>query len=356
MNDSATGSVAHPSPEQQPSSAPPLPPGAALMQILLGGAVTPMIGAAVELGAIAALGAGPRTPGEIAGHCGTPTDATHRLMRGLSAVGIVQEHADGRFSLLPMGACLLPDVPGSFDALARLNASEWCGAVYLGLAEAVRSGRSAFTARHGEGIFDWLSKRRDERDLFARAMSTFSGLEADCVLGAYDFSRFEQIVDVGGGEGLLLSRLLQQVPGARGTLFDRPEVLETAARRLPPELLGRCERVGGSFFDAVPRGGDLYLLKHILHDWDDARAETILRNVSRSARPGAKVIVIEQGIAPPGVPNPGKLMDVIMLALVDGGRERSAEEHAALMQRAGIELERQVSTPAAVSLFVGTRR
>lgn len=333
-----------------------LPPGPALMQLLLGSAVVPMIGAAVELGVIAALAAGARGAREVARDCGTPPDTTHRLMRGLSALGILDEGADGAFSLAPMGQCLLPDVPGSFDALARLNGSEWCGAAYFGLAEAVRSGQSAFTRRHGQGIFDWLSTRRGEREVFARAMSTFSGLEAEWVLGAYDFSPFAHVVDVGGGEGLMLSRLLERVPGARGTLFDRPEVVEVVARSMPSALRERCRPVGGDFFEELPRGGDLYLLKHILHDWGDARAEAILRNVSDAAGPGAKVIVVEQGIAPPGVPNPGKLMDVIMMALVDGGRERSADEHAALMGKAGIEFERQVSTGGTISLFVGERR
>lgn len=341
--------------ERTASGRPSIPPGPALMQILLGGAVVPMIGAAVELGFVAALAARTRSAAEVARDCGTPLDTTHRLMRGLSTVGIVDEHADGRFSLSPMGEFLLPEVPGSFDALARLNGSEWCGGVYLGLAEAVRSGQSAFRTRHGEGIFDWLSKRGAEREVFARAMSTFSGLEAELVLGAYDFSPFEHIVDVGGGQGLLLSRLLQRAPGARGTLFDLPEVAEGSARLIAPEVRQRCRALGGSFFDELPRGGDLYVLKHILHDWDDARAAAILRNVARAIRPGGTVIVAEQGIAPPGVPNPGKLMDLIMLALVDGGRERSADEHAALMRAAGITFERHVSTPGAISLFVGRR-
>jgi SAM-dependent methyltransferase len=332
-----------------------IPPGPALMQMLLGGIIAPMIGAAVELGVIPELASEPRTSRDVALTCGTPHDTMHRLLRGLSAVGVVCEHADGRFSLTPIGACLLPNVAGSFDGLARLNGSEWCGVAYRGLADAVRTGQSAFTRHHGEGIFRWLAKHPAEQEVFARAMSTFSGLEVGWVLAAYDFSDSTHIVDIGGGHGMLLSRILQQVPNAKGTLFDVPDVIETAPTQLLSEVRERCDLVAGDFFNQVPERGDLYILKHILHDWDDAAAQAILRQVSRAMRPGGRVLVIEQGIAPPGIPNPGKVMDVVMMALVDGGRERTSEEHAALMHKAGLRFEREISTPGNITLFVGTR-
>jgi hypothetical protein len=254
-----------------------------------------------------------------------------------------------------MGECLLPDVPGSFEALVRLNGSDWCGSVYLGLAEAVRTGQSAFTRRHGEGMFAWLSKHPVERELFARAMSTFTEMEANWVLDAYDFSGFKHIVDVGGGKGLLISSILNRADESRGTLFDLPEVLTTSTNSFSPETLSRCQIQGGSFFEGVPAGGDLYILKHILHDWNDAHAEEILRHVSHALRPGGKVLVIEQGIAPPGIPNPGKIMDIIMMALLDGGRERSTDEHAALMRKVGLRFERTIQTPGNITLFEGSR-
>ncbi len=341
--------------ERSVSDAQSVPHGQALMQLLLGGAVVPMIGAAVELGMIAALAAGPQNSAEVARTCATPLDTTHRLLRGLSTVGIVYEHMDGGFSLSPMGQCLRPNMPGSFDALALMNGSEWCGTAYLGLADAVRSGQGAFSRRHGEGLFSWLTKHAPERELFARAMSTFSGMEVDWVLCAYDFANVSHIVDIGGGHGLLLSRILERNGGAQGTVFDLPEVIESSSREFAPELRERCAFIGGSFFEDVPKDGDLYILKHILHNWDDARAETILRRVSNAMREDGRVLIIEQGIAPAGIPNPGKLMDVIMLALVDGGRERSADEHAALMQKVGLRFEREISTQGAITIYAASR-
>lgn len=332
-----------------------IPPGPALMQILLGGAVVPMIGAAVELGMIVSLGSGARTSARVAQVCGTPPETTHRLLRGLSVVGIVNEHIDGRFGLTALGECLLPDKPGSFDALALLNGSRWCGAAYLGLAEAVRTGKSAFAMLHGDGLYSWLAQHPAERELFGKAMSTFSGVEVSLILAAYDFSKASRIVDVGGGHGMLLSSILEVAPTATGALFDRPEVVADAQNAIKPEILERLTCEGGDFFERVPRHGDLYILKHILHNWDDEHAEAILRHVSKAMLPGGRVMVIEQAIASPGIPNPGKLMDMVMLALVEGGRERTLAEHASLMQRAGLQFEREITTPGAITLFVGVR-
>jgi O-methyltransferase domain len=217
--------------------------------------------------------------------------STHRLLRAHSTVGTVLEHTDGRFSLLPMGECLLPDVPGFFEALVRLNGSDWCGSVYLGLAEAVKTGESAFTRRHGEGMFAWLSKHPMEREIFARAMSTFTGIEAEWVLDAYDFTKYEHIVDVGGGKGSLISSILSQTVDSQGTLFDLPEVVATKA----------------------------------------------------------------SSFSPPGIPNPGKIMDIIMMALLDGGRERSTDEHAALMRKIGLRFESTIQTLGNITLFEGSR-
>jgi hypothetical protein len=181
-------------------------------------------------------------------------------------------------------------------------------------------------------------------------------MEVDLVLGAYDFARARHVVDVGGGHGLLLARVLAAAPQARGTLFDQPDVVKHAAAALSKmDLAVRCEVMGGDFFTRVPAGGDLYLLKHILHDWDDERAGRILDAVARAMSPGTRLLVIEQGIAEPGVPNPGKIMDVIMLTLLEGGRERTAQQHAALFEKAGLRFVREIRTPGPITLFEAAR-
>jgi predicted O-methyltransferase YrrM len=333
-----------------------VPPQQILMRLVLGIPINQMIATAAELGIPAQLGDGPKSAADVARAVGTEPDATHRLMRGLSALGIFEERPSQEFALTPVGECLLPDRPGSFHALARLNASSWMAPVFGQLGHSIRTNESAFRKHHGESLFAWLREHSAEQELFGHAMSTFSGMEIEMVLGAYDFSRARHVVDVGGGHGLVLSRILGAAPQARGTLFDQPDVVKQAKPALENAgLASRCEVVGGDFFARVPAGGDLYLLKHILHDWDDDSALRILKSVADAMSPGAKLLVIEQGIAEPGIPNPGKIMDVIMLTLVEGGRERTAKQHAALFEKVGLRLEREIRTPGPVTLFEGIR-
>ena len=267
------------------SNANAVPPQQILMNYLLGIPVNQMIATAAELGIPAQLGSGPRSAAEIARAIGTEPDATYRLMRGLSALGIFEERPRQEFALTPVGECLLPERPGSFHALARMNASSWMAPVYGQLGHAVRTRESAFRKHHGKGMFEWLGEHAAEQELFGQAMSTFSGMEVELVLGAYDFSRARHVVDVGGGHGLLLARILGAAPEARGTLFDQPDVAKQAKAVLGNAgLASRCEVVGGDFFARVPASGDLYVLKHILHDWDDDRAGRILQSVAAAMR------------------------------------------------------------------------
>jgi hypothetical protein len=332
------------------------PPEQVMMNYVLGIPVSQMIATAAELGIPAQLGNGPKSATEIARVVGTQPEATYRLMRGLSALGIFEERPRQEFSLTPVGECLLPDRPGSFHALARLNAASWLAPVYGELVHALRTDESAFHKHHGAGLFDWLDQRAPEQELFGHAMSTFSGMEVELVVGSYDFSRARHVVDVGGGYGMLLSRILGAAPQARGTLFDQPNVVTQAKVALGNlGLAARCEVMGGDFFASVPGNGDLYVLKHILHDWDDERAGRILKAVAGAMSPGAKLLVIEQGIAEPGIPNPGKIMDVIMMTLLEGGRERTAKQHAALFEQVGLRFEREIRTPGPITLFEGVR-
>jgi hypothetical protein len=333
-----------------------VPPAQIMMNYMVGLPVSRMIGVAAELGIPSLLGQGAKTAGEVAHAAGTKPEPTYRLMRALATLGVLAEDSSRSFSLTAVGECLLPDRPGSFDALAKLNNTSWMTDAYARLVHSLKTGGAGFDQAHGQGLFQFLAARPAEQELFGRAMSTFSGMEVALVLGAYDFSRARHIVDVGGGHGLLLSQVLAAAPSARGTLFDMPEVAKQAKTAFAAAASRtRFEVVGGDFFSLAPAGGDLYLLKHILHDWDDARATKILEAVSKAMSPGARVLVIEQGIAAPGVPNPGKVTDVVMLMLLEGGRERTAEEHAALFERVGIRFEREITTPGPITLFEGVR-
>jgi hypothetical protein len=287
----------------------------------------------------------------------TLPDPTYRLMRALTVIGALIELPERRFTLGPLGKLLRRDAPCSFAPLTLNNAAPWAAEVSWTLLHSMKTGESGFRRRFGKSMFEWLSEHPEDERLFSESMSTFSGLEVDSILTSYDFSQHASVVDVGGAHGELLDAVLKAHSRMAGTLFDAPSVIERAATI--PRAAGvesRCSLVPGDFFESVPAGKDLYILKHILHDWDDERALRILRNIEVAMPRGARVLIAEQGIAPPGIPNPGKMLDVVMLSLLECGRERSAEEFASLMSRTGLEFERAIRTPGPITLFLGIKR
>lgn len=333
-----------------------LPPEAQLMSLLMGNYTLQMVATAVRMGIFDELSDQPTSAASVAARAGTLPDPTYRLMRALSVLGALVELPERRFLLGPLGRLLRRDAPCSFAPLALNNAAPWGAEISWTLLHSMKTGESGFRSRHGKSLFEWLVEHPEDERLFSEAMSTFSGVEIGCILASYDFSPHLHVVDVGGGYGALLRAVLEAHPKISGTLFDLPSVIERATGiTARTDVASRCTLIGGDFFESVPSGNDLYVLKHVLHDWDDERALRILRNVARAMPSGARLLVAEQGIAPPGVPNPGKLLDVVMLSLLEAGRERTAEEFAALMAGAGIEFDRPIPTPGPITLFLGVK-
>lgn len=333
-----------------------LPVEAQLMSLLMGGYTLQMLATAVRMGIFDQLSDEPAPAEKLAEHAGTLPDPTYRLMRALSVIGALVELPERRFSLGPLGKLLRKDAPCSFAPLTLNNAAPWGAEVSWTLLHSMKTGESGFRHRYGQGLFEWLSAHPEDERLFSESMSTFSGVEIGCILASYDFSKYSSVVDVAGAHGKLLEAILQAQPQLAGTLFDLPSVIDRAATLSREESVKqRLSFVGGDFFEAVPTGKDLYILKHILHDWDDARALRILRCVERAMPRGGSLLIAEQGIAPPGVPNPGKLLDVVMLSLLECGRERTAEEFASLLTQAGLKLEGVVPTPGPITLFLGSK-
>lgn len=339
-----------------PSAVGGLPAEAQLMSIVMGNYTLQMLATAVRMGVFDQLSEQPTEALRLAEHAGTLPEPTYRLMRALTVIGALIELPGRRFTLGPLGKLLRKDAPCSFAPLTLSNAAPWAAEVSWTLLHSMKTGESGFRTRFGKSMFEWLNEHPDDERLFSESMSTFSGLEIGSILTSYDFSRHSSVVDVGGAHGDLLEALLRAQTHLTGTLFDAPSVIERAATIARPGLEQRWSLVGGDFFASVPSGKDLYVLKHILHDWDDDGALGILRVVENAMPRGARLLIAEQGIAPPGVPNPGKLLDVVMLSLLECGRERSAEDFAALMSRAGIELESTMPTPGPITLFLGVKR
>lgn len=326
---------------------PTLPLADQLLAMASGAWVTQMIQVAAELGLADALAAGERDCDELASSCDADPDALFRLLRGLASLGIFQETAPRRFALTPLAELLGSDHPQSLRQFARMLGEEH----YLSWADllhSVRTGQNAFRHRYDCSVFEWYARNPERAAIFDGAMGDFSRPETEAVLAAFDFSAIGQLVDVGGGRGELLMTVLRANPGLRGVVFDQPHVLEPVT--VPADLEDRLELVGGDFFASAPAGADAYLLKHILHDWHDDACRTILRHIRTAMAPGGRVLILEQVIPPGNEPFPGKLLDLNMLVMTEGGRERTPGEYALLLESAGLTLRRIHPTASAMSV------
>jgi SAM-dependent methyltransferase len=306
--------------------------------------------AAAELGIADLLAAGPRTADDLAAATGTHAPSLYRLLRALAGYGVFAEDDAGRFGLTPMAEYLRSDVPGSQRAAARCIPTTHSPA-YQEIVHSVRTGEPAFARVFGKPLFDWLAGRPEQAPLFDATMTGVHGDESRAMLDAYDLADRERLVDVGGGNGSTLRAALERYPGLTGVLFDRPHVVERARTALAgTPVAGRVEFAAGDFFAAVPAGGDVYLLRHILHDWYDPECVKILTNIRRAMRPDGRLLVVESVIPPGNGEFFGKLLDLTMLVVV-GGMERTEDEYRRLFESVGFRLARVVPTAVEVSVL-----
>lgn len=326
-----------------------------LDQMITGYWLSQAIYAAAKFGIADQLKDGPKTVGELAGATSTNPDALYRLLRALASVGIFTEGESRRFALTPLAEPLRSDVAGSKRALALMSGDEQFRA-WAEIDYSIRTGKVAFDKVFGKPIFDYLGEHPDKARIFDSAMVGIHGRESNSVLDAYDFSAFGVVADIGGGNGSQMTEILKKHTRLKGILFDLPHVIERAKERIHASgLLDRCALVAGSFFDAVPEGADAYVLRHIIHDWDEEKCLTILRNCHRAMRPASKLLVIESVIPPGDEPFQGKFLDLVML-LIPGGKERTENEYRTLFEQAGFELTRIVPTGTEVSIVEGRKR
>ncbi|WP_405721522.1 acetylserotonin O-methyltransferase [Streptomyces sp. NBC_01537] len=308
-----------------------------------------MLQLSAELGIADLLAAGPRDAAGLATDTGTDPDALHRLLRFLAGQGIFTEDEAGRFSLTPTGDCLRSDHPQSLLDLLRW--STVVSRTFQDARHSLRTGLPAFPEAFGQPLFEYLRDHPEVGGHFNGAMAGFSRLESAAVTGAYDFSGARVVVDVAGGDGTLLADLLKAHPAAEGVLLEQPHVVEDAARRFEAEgLAARCRVTSGDFFEEIPASGDLYILKSIIHDWADDDALRILTACRRAMAPGSRLLLIEAVVPPGNTPGEAKLRDVVMLTLL-GGRERTQEEYAQLLGKAGLRLARVIGTRSPLQIL-----
>jgi hypothetical protein len=320
--------------------------------MLMGYRTSQALFVAAKLGLADLLTDGPRTAGDLAAATQTDPRTLYRLLRSLAGMGVFAEDDRQRFSLTELAECLRSDVPGSQRAMAIMT-GELYYAAFGELLYSVRTGKVAFEKVYGLPIFDYLGQHPEQARQFDETMVGVHGRETAALLEAYDFSGIRVLADIGGGNGSVLTTVLQKYPDMRGILFDLPGVAERARAKVQVAgLTDRCRVVGGSFFESVPGDADAYLLRHIIHDWDDARATRILQHVHRAMAAGGKLLVVESVIPPGNEPSFGKSLDLAMLVL-PGGEERTAEEYRRLYETAGFRLIGIVPTKAGVSMIAG---
>jgi len=317
------------------------PPGERLRDLLDGYRVTQAISAAVTLGVPDGLAGDGRTVAALAGATGTRPGPLLRLLRALAGLGLVAAvpggdgDGDAVFRLTPLGELLRSDVPGSLAGWAAFVGRPYHWEAWGDLARSVRTGETAFDARHGENVWTWRARDPEESRGFDRAMGTIAAAVSVRLAERYDFGRFATVADVGGGDGTLLAAVLARHPGVRGVLLDLPHVVAAAPTTLAAAgVADRCRVVAGSFFDGVPPGCDAYLMKSILHDWDDATAAAILGRV-REGAPDGTVVVVERVLAD-AAPGPSATLSDLNMLVMTGGRERTLTEWRTLAGNAGL--------------------
>ncbi len=326
-------------------------PSMALRRLVNGYQVSQAIHVAATLGIADLLKDGPRTSDDLAAATGAHAATLYRLLRALASVGVFHEGEGRRFTLTPLGDGLRTDTPEPVGGWAAFIGRPPHWQAWGDLLHGVISGENPFRHVHGADIWEFRAQHPQEGAAFNRAMTADARRNAEAVLAAYDFGRFRRVVDVGGGQGALLAAILARHSGARGVLFDLPHVVPSAQPMLNAAgVADRCEVVGGDFFQSVPAGGDAYVLRNVVLDWTDAQVTAILASCRRAMQPDGRVLVIESVAGPPNEGAAGKFNDLNMLVM-PGGWVRTAEEHAALLAAAGLELTKIMPTTIEQSLI-----
>ncbi|MBA3441288.1 MAG: methyltransferase [Pyrinomonadaceae bacterium] len=326
-----------------------MPPDAMLGQLVMGCFVSQAVTVAAKLGIADLLKDKPRSIAELAAETNTNEHALYRVLRALASVGVFAETDDWVFALTPLAEPLLSDRVGSMRDVVIWIGEEFHWRVYGEMLYSVQTGKTAWGHVHGAEVFDYFKQNPAHGEIFNRAMTSFSTGIIPALTEAYDFSETATLADIAGGHGILLAGFLKANPHLKGILFDVPSVIEGADELLRKEgAADRVEKVSGDFFESVP-AGDAYMMKHIIHDWDDERSIKILKNIHAAMNAGGKVLIIEMVVPDGNEPHFSKIMDLEML-VSPGGVERTAAEYRDLLAKAGFRLTRIIPTKSPYSI------
>jgi O-methyltransferase domain len=334
-----------------------LPPPMRVYFLSQGAIITGTLALAAELGIADLLADGPRSSAELAQATSTHPRSLYRLLRLLCSVGVFNEIQTDSFVQTPLSECLRTGVPGSMRSWLRMIGLKNRHHMQAEALHSIKTGEPVFERVTGMGFFEYHAAHPEEGEIFNQAMNDMGQGAAAAVVQSYDFSGIGKIIDVGGGHGTLIAPILQKYPEMTGILFDSPHVAESARESIASAgIAHRCEIVGGDFFKSVPAGCDAYLLRWIIHDWDNDRALTILRNCRQAmGERGGRLLLMESVIPAGSEFHPGKMLDYIML-LCFGGQERTEEEFESLLREADFRLNKVAPTGSHLSIIEAVPR
>ena len=321
-----------------------------MIEIVAGFWAARAVHVAAKLGLADHLTDGPKTVEQLAAATSTHAPSLLRLLRALVGIEVLREVAPQRFASTPLGDTLHSGAADSMRAIAMSIIGAEHYDAWQAVEHSVRTGETAFDFVHQMPIWKFFRENPSNAKDFDQAMTDFTRAIDPAVLKAYDFAPFKRIIDVGGGHGELLSAILLKHPKVRGTVFDQPYVAEGAARKFAAlNLSARADTVGGDFFESIPAGGDAYMMKFIIHDWDEPRSIRILSNIRKGIAPNGKLLLLETVLPEGNEPHFARFMDLNMLVMT-GGRERTEREYADLLRQAGFHLARVVQTESVISV------
>jgi hypothetical protein len=332
------------------------PASVALMDLCYSYRITQLIYVAAHLGIADLLKDGPKHSLELAQATNAHASSLYRVLRTLASQGIFAEDSEGYFKLTPLAEPLQSNVPGSVRSVALMCGEEWNWRPWGHLLYSVQTGQTAATHLWGRERFEYFAEHPEANAIFNAAMSETSAQFAALVADNYDFSGISTLVDVGGGQGNLLSSILKKFPQMKGILFDRSNVIEDTGTRSLIQAEGvedRCELASGDFFQAVPGGGDAYILKSVIHNWDTERATLILKNCRQAIVEGGRLLLVEWAIPPGNTPGLAKFIDIQMLVATPGGRTRTEQEYQTLFEATGFRLTRIIPTATGMAIIEG---
>jgi hypothetical protein len=322
-----------------------------MLQIISGFWISRAVFVIGKLGIPDQLQSGPKTAAELASATNTHAPSLFRILRALVSVGVLSSADGERFAQTPLSETLVTDAPGSLRWFAVSELGQEHYPAWGNLMHSVKTGEIAFDNFFGVDVWKYFQQNPEDAAVFNNSMSNVTAAANEAITSLYDFSQFETIVDVGGGHGGLITSILKQNPGVKGVLFDAAEVIAGARPKIEAAgLADRIETVAGDFFKSVPAGGDGYIMKWIIHDWDDEKSNTILRNCRRQMTENGKLILVDCVVPQTNEPHFSKFIDLNMLVMT-GGKERTEKEFAQLLDAAGFKLLRVIPTELPTSII-----